>query len=160
VPLYCINLSEDTIRSADFAKFIRGEVEEHHFNARSLCFEIGEPDIIGQHENVERLINTLKPLGCRFTVDSFGSVKVSFTHLKGLAVDFIKIDGVIIQNILRDPAELAKARAINTVCAKVGLRTIAEFVERKETLDKLRALGVDYVQGFGVALPGPIDKQF
>jgi EAL domain-containing protein (putative c-di-GMP-specific phosphodiesterase class I) len=160
VPLYCINLSEDTIRSTHFAGFLRKEVEKHGFNARSLCFEIGEPDIIGQHENVERLINTLKPLGCRFTVDSFGSVKVSFTHLKGLAVDFIKIDGVIIQNILRDPAELAKARAINTVCAKVGLRTIAEFVERKETLDKLRALGVDYVQGFGVALPGPIDKQF
>ena len=160
VPLYCVNLSEETIRSTNFARFVRHEVEERNFNARSLCFEIGESDTINQHENVERLINTLKPLGCRFTVDAFGSVKVSFTHLKGLAVNFIKIDGIIIQNILRDPSELAKTRAINTVCAKVGIHTIAEFVESKETLDKLRELGVDYVQGFGVARPGPIDKQF
>lgn len=160
IPLYCINLSEETIRSADFARFVRGELEERNFNARSLCFEIEEPDIISQHENVERLINSLKPLGCRFTVDSFGSVKVSFTHLKGLAIDFIKIDGVIIQNILRDPSEFAKTRAIKTVCEKIGLCTIAEFVESKETLDKLREIGVDYVQGFGVARPGPIDKPF
>jgi EAL domain-containing protein (putative c-di-GMP-specific phosphodiesterase class I) len=65
---------------------------------------------------------------------------------------------VIIQNILRDPAALAKTRAINTVCGKVGLRTIAEFVETDETLDKLREAGVDYVQGFGIARPGPIRK--
>jgi len=157
-PLFCVNLSEETVRSTNFARFVRTEVEERNFNAHSLCFEIGESEIINQHENVERLINTLKPLGCRFTVDAFGSVKVSFTHLKGLAVDFIKIDGVIIQNILRDPAALAKTRAINTVCAKVGLRTIAEFVESKETLDKLREVGVDYVQGFGIARPEPISK--
>src|SRR6185503_16429390 len=134
IPLFCVNLSEETLRSTNFARFVRNEIDERKFNARSLCFEIGESDIISQHENVERLINTLKPLGCRFTVDAFGSVKVSFTHLKGLAVDFVKIDGVIIQNILRNPAVLAQTRAISTVCAKVGLRTIAEFVESKETL--------------------------
>ena len=159
LPLFCINLSEATIRGTNFARFVRYELQERNLNGRALCFEIGEFDIINQHENVERLINTLKPLGCRFTVDAFGSVKVSFTHLKGLAVDFVKIDGIIIQNILRDPAVLAQTRAISTVCAKVGLRTIAEFVESKETLDKLREIGVDYVQGFGVARPGPIDKQ-
>jgi EAL domain-containing protein (putative c-di-GMP-specific phosphodiesterase class I) len=65
---------------------------------------------------------------------------------------------VIIQNILRDPATLAKTRAINTACGTVGLRTIAEFVETLETLEKLREIGVDYVQGFGIARPEPIDK--
>jgi EAL domain-containing protein (putative c-di-GMP-specific phosphodiesterase class I) len=107
---------------------------------------------------VQRFINALKPMGCRFTADAFGSVKTSFTHLKGLALDFIKIDGVIIQNLLRDPAALAKARAICTVCGKVGLATIAEFVESDETLAKLREIGIDYAQGFGIARPEPLDR--
>jgi len=158
VPLFCVNLSEAVVCSLDFARFVSYELRQHDFNARSLCFEIGEPEIIAQHAHVQRLINELKPLGCRFTVDAFGSVKVSFTHLKGLAVDFVKIDGVIIQNILRDPAALAQTRAINTVCGKVRLRTVAEFVETDETLDRLREVGVDYVQGFGIARPEPLDN--
>jgi EAL domain-containing protein (putative c-di-GMP-specific phosphodiesterase class I)/PAS domain-containing protein len=158
VPLFCVNLSEAAVCSPDFARFVNYELRQHDFSARSLCFEIGEPEIIGQHAHVQRFINALKPLGCRFTVDAFGSVKVSFSHLKGLAVDFLKIDGVIIQNILRDPAALAKTRAINTVCGKVRLRAIAEFVETDETLEKLREVGVDYVQGFGIARPEPVDK--
>lgn len=158
LPLHCVNLSESAIRSIDFARFVNYELKQHDFNPRALCFEIGEPEIIAQHAHVQRFINALKPLGCRFTVDAFGSVKVSFTHLKGLAVDFLKIDGVIIQNILRDPSALAKTRAISTVCSKVGLRSIAEFVETEETLATLRTLGVDYVQGFGVATPQPIGK--
>ena len=158
-PLYCVNLSESAVCSPDFARYVSHILRQHDFNSRSLCFEIGEPEIIGQHAHVQRFINTLKPLGCRFTVDAFGSVKASFAHMKGLAVDFLKIDGVIIQNILRDPAMLAKTRAISAVCGKVRLRSIAEFVETDETLDKLREAGVDYAQGFGVARPEPIAKQ-
>jgi EAL domain-containing protein (putative c-di-GMP-specific phosphodiesterase class I)/PAS domain-containing protein len=158
LPLYCVNLSESAVCSVEFARFVSNELRQHDFIARSLCFEISEPEIIGQHAHIQRFINTLKPLGCRFTVDAFGSVKASFTHLKGLAVDFLKIDGVIIQNILRDPATLAKTRAISTVCRKIGLCSIAEFVETNETLDKLREVRVDYVQGFGIARPQPIDK--
>jgi EAL domain-containing protein (putative c-di-GMP-specific phosphodiesterase class I) len=158
IPLYCVNLSESAVRSLDFARFVNYELRQHGFSPRSLCFEIGEPEIISQHAHVQRFINSLKPLGCRFTVDAFGSVKVSFTHLKGLAVDFLKIDGVIIQNILRDPSALAKTRAISTVCSKIGLRSIAEFVETDDTLAMLRSVGVDYVQGFGIARPEPISK--
>ena len=94
----------------------------------------------------------------RFTVDAFGSVRVSFSHLKGLAVDFVKIDGIIIQNILHDALGFATAKAVNIVCQEIGLRTVAEFVETKETISKLREIGVDYVQGFGVARPEPINK--
>jgi EAL domain-containing protein (putative c-di-GMP-specific phosphodiesterase class I)/PAS domain-containing protein len=158
VPLFCVNLSEAAICNPDFVRFINYELRQQDFTARALCFEIGEPEIIAHHADVQRFINVLKPLGCRFSVDAFGSVKASFTHLKGLAVDFLKIDGVIIQNILRDPATLLKTRAIQTVCAKVGLRTIAEFVEADEILAKLRELGVDYVQGFGIARPEPLDR--
>src|SRR5262249_41597312 len=115
-----------------------------------------DPDVLTRHNDVERLMAALKPAGCRFTIDAFGATKVSFTHLKGLPLDFIKIDGVIIQNILRNPSELAKVRAIASACNKIGVRTIPEFVETKEVLNKLRESGVDYVQGFGIARPGPL----
>lgn len=159
VPLFCVNLSETTLCNPEFAKFVRQEVRRPGFPARSLCFEIGETEAINNHDAVRNFIAALKPAGCRFTIDAFGSVKVSFTHLKGLPVDFIKIDGVIIQNMFKTPADMAKLQAVVNVCHKIGMQTIAEFVESKETLDKLRELEVDYVQGFGIARPGPIAKQ-
>jgi len=158
-PFYCVNLSEAAVRNPEFARFVRHELQRARSDPPSLCFEIGEQDVINHHASVEQFIGALRPAGCRFTIDAFGSVKVSFSHLKGLAIDFLKIDGVIIQNILRDPAALAKTRAIKTVCQKIGVRTIAEFVETQETLDKLREIGVDYVQGFGIAQPGPIGNE-
>jgi EAL domain-containing protein (putative c-di-GMP-specific phosphodiesterase class I)/PAS domain-containing protein len=156
VPMFCVNLSEAALGNPEFARFVRHELQRPGFPARALCFEIGEPEIISDPARAGHFISALKPAGCRFTVDAFGSVKVSFAHLRGLAVDFLKIDGVIIQNILRNPAELAKLQAIAAVCRKIGVRTIAEFVENGETLHKLRELGIDYAQGFGIARPAPI----
>ncbi|MBI2296974.1 MAG: EAL domain-containing protein [Betaproteobacteria bacterium] len=158
-PLYCVNLSGAALRNPEFARFVLRELQRPGFDPRSLGFEIGEQDVINQRASAQDFMTALKPTGCRFTVDAFGGVKVSFSYLKGLAVDFLKIDGIIIQNLLRDPAELAKTKAINTVCQKIGVRTIAEFVETQETLDKLREIGVGYVQGFGIARPGPIAQQ-
>ena len=159
LPLFCVNLSETTLCNPEFAKFVRQELRRPGFPARSLCFEICETEAISNHGAVKNFIAALKPTGCRFTIDAFGSVKVSFTHLKGLAVDFIKIDGVIIQNMFKTPADMAKLKAMINVCQKMGVQTIAEFVESKETFDKLRELGIDYVQGFGIARPGPITSQ-
>jgi len=158
MPLFCINLSGASVISPEFAGFVRQELERTDFPARALCFEISEPDVIKHNDGVRRLIAALRPAGCRFSIDDFGGAKVSFSYLTGLAVDFLKIDGSIIRNLVRDPAELAKTRAINTVCQKAGMRTVAESVETKETLDKLREIGIDYVQGFGIAHPAPIAK--
>ena len=157
LPMMCVNVSAAALADPAFAKTVREELNKTGYPPRALCFELNERDVIDNHDNAQRFIAALKP-GCRFTLDAFGSVKISFSHLTGLAIDFLKIDGVITQNILRDPAELAKARAINLACQKIGVRTIAEFVESKEMLDKLRELGVDYVQGFGIARPEPIDR--
>lgn len=157
-PLMCINLSDTSLSNPEFASFVRHELQRPGFAAHTLCFEISDIEAINNHANVRRFISALKPTGCRFTMDAFGSVKVSFSHLKGLAVDFIKVDGVIIQNILKNPADLAKLRAIATVCRKISVRSIAEFVESGETLDKLRELDIDYAQGFGIARPEPITK--
>ncbi len=158
LPMMCVNISAAALISPTFANAVREELRRSGVPPRSLCFEINEPDLTEHHELTQAFISALKPLGCRFTVDSFGSIKVSFTHLKDLAIDFVKIDGIIIQNILNDPLGLATAKAINIVCQEIGIRTIAEFVETKETLVKLREIGVDYVQGFGIARPEPISK--
>ena len=156
IPLSCVNLSEAAISNPEFARFVLLELQRSGFPPGRLCFEIGEMETINNHDNVAHFIAALKPSGCRFTIDAFGSVKLSFSHLSGLAVDFIKIDGVIIQNLFKTPADLAKLRAIVHVCQKLGMRTIAEFVEDDKTLEKLREIGIDYAQGFGIALPGPI----
>jgi EAL domain-containing protein (putative c-di-GMP-specific phosphodiesterase class I) len=156
--LYCVNLSQASVRSHAFARFVQRQLLDRNFDGRSLCFEIAEHDISTCHADLARLITMLKPLGCRFTVDAFGSVAGSFSALKGLDFDFVKIDGVVVQNILRHPAELAKVRAIVAVCRHAGMRTIAEFVEDGETLAALRTAGVDRAQGFGIAKPSPLCK--
>lgn len=156
VPLFCINLSGTTLANPEFARFVRHEMQRPGFAAQALCFEINDIEAISNHQNVRHFISALKPAGCRFALDDFGSAKVSFSHLRGLAVDFVKVDGAIIQNILKSPTDLAKLQAIATVCRKIGVRTMAEFVESGDTLNKLRELGIDYAQGFGVARPGPI----
>lgn len=155
--LYCVNLSEATVRDPEFARFVLGEIRRPGFDPRALGFEIAEQEVIHHHDAVERLIGALKPAGCHFTLDGFGAARVSFALLKGLALDFLKIDGAIVQNVAREPAALAQVRAINTVCHRIGVRTIAELVETQATLDRLVQAGVDYVQGFGVARPAPLD---
>jgi EAL domain-containing protein (putative c-di-GMP-specific phosphodiesterase class I) len=158
VPMMCVNVSAAAVISAEFVKTVLDRLQRYALPGRVICFEINEREAIDQNAAVQAFIRSLKPAGCRFTVDAFGSAKVSFSHLRGLAVDFIKIDGIIIQGILSDALAHATAKAINIVCHELGVRTIAEFVETKETLTKLREIGVDYVQGFGVARPQPIGK--
>lgn len=158
IPLFSINLSEAAIGNPEFARHVRLELQRSGFPAKQLCFEIGELETISNHDNVARFIAALKPAGCRFTADGFGSVKLSFSNLNGLTMDFIKIDGVIIQNMFKTPADETRLKAIVGVCQKLGVRTIAEFVEDERTLKRLGELGIDYAQGFGIERPGPIDN--
>ena len=156
MPLYCVNLAAASLSEPDFALEVRGELQRHEFPGANLCFEIAESEVTGHHAEVRAFMAALRPLGCRFTLDAFGSSKVSFAPLKGLTFDFVKIDGVVIQNILTDPANLSKIRAIASASHKMGMHTIAEFVESDDTLAKLREAGVDYAQGFGIGRPAPI----
>jgi len=154
-PLMCINLSGETFEDKSFLPYLTQQLDQSGLAPWTLCFELNETDIIEYQRRARDFVAAVRPR-CRITVDSFGSAKVSFGHLAGLTVDFIKIDGVITQDIGRDPAALAKVRAINAASQKMGIRTIAEFVETREMLDKLREAGVDYLQGFGIARPEPI----
>jgi EAL domain-containing protein (putative c-di-GMP-specific phosphodiesterase class I) len=157
LPMMCVNISGRALTSNSFLGAAREEFNAAGVPPRAICFEISEHDVVEHPASAQEFIESLKPLGCRFTLDSFGSVKVSFSYLEGLAFDFLKIDGVIIEGI-HAPLGAATVKAINIVCREVGIRTIAEFVESKATLDKLREIGVDYVQGFGVSRPAPITE--
>jgi EAL domain-containing protein (putative c-di-GMP-specific phosphodiesterase class I) len=157
-PMCCINLSTDALLNPEFSGFVRTQIKQHDVNGSRLCFEIAESDAIAHPEAVRKLIRALKPRGCRFTLDNFGSVKVSFAHIKDLPIDYLKIDGSIIQNIITSPGDFARARAISLTCQRLGIRAIAQSVESKAVLTKLTEIGFDYAQGFGISHPGPLAK--
>jgi len=103
-------------------------------------------------------MNHLKDQGCRFALDNFGSDLSSFAYLKNLPVDYLKIDGVFVKDILDGPLNLALVKAINEIGHVMGVKTIAEYVENEAILEKVREIGVDYAQGFEIARPGPIEE--
>lgn len=156
-PLCCLNLSADALRNPAFAGYVRALIESEGVPGSCLCFEICETDVLEHPQDVRGFINVLKPRGCSFTLDGFGSVQMSFNHLRDLPVDYLKIDSSIIQNMLHGPGELARARAISTICRKLGIRAIAGHVEKPEIFAKLVEIGFDYAQGFGIGLPAPIE---
>ncbi|MGH8613330.1 MAG: EAL domain-containing protein, partial [Gammaproteobacteria bacterium] len=151
--LYSINLSGQSVSDSGFAEHVRKQIESRGFPAQMLCFEISEEEAVARIDDTSRFIATLKPLGCRFLLDGFGSMKVSFECLNRLPVDFLKIDGSVVLNILRDTVALGKVKAIQQVCSMVGIRTIVEFVENDEILNRAKELGMDYAQGFGIDRP-------
>jgi len=158
IPMFCVNLSESAVANPEFARFVVNELRRTGFPASQLCFEIGEVETITHHDNVDHFIKAVKPIKSRFTVDAFGGIKLTFAHLSGLKFDFIKIDGVIIQNIFKSPADQRRLKMIGDVCHKLGMRSIAEFVEDERTIAALKEAGIDYAQGFAIDRPGPIDK--
>lgn len=151
----CINLARASIEDRSFPAFVARALEQSGVPGQALCFEIAESDAIAGLPDTSRFIQELKPLGCCFTLDGFGRLSIGFDHVKTLALDFLKIDGRIVLQILRAPEALTKVRAIQRVCKVIGIRTIAEMVEDQESLERLRAIEVDFAQGFGIVRPHP-----
>lgn len=154
-PPLCINLARASVEDRSFPEFVVRALEQNRISGQALCFEIADSDAIACLPEASRFAHALKPLGCRFTLDGFGRSGISFDHVKSLPLDFLKIDGSIILQVVRVPEALAKVRAIQRVCKVIGIRTIAEMVESDESQERLRAVEVDYVQGFGIAKPRP-----
>jgi EAL domain-containing protein (putative c-di-GMP-specific phosphodiesterase class I) len=122
-----------------------------------ICFEVTETAAISNLEDAADFIRELQGLGCRFSLDDFGSGLASYGHLKHLPVDYIKIDGSFIRDVADDPADLALVRSINEMGHLMGKRTIAEYVENDQIRGLMAEIGVDYVQGYGVEKPRPLD---
>jgi len=147
----CINLARASIEDRTFPEFVARALEQGGISGQALCFEIDDSDAIACLADVARFANALKPFGCRFTLDGFGRSGVGFDHIKTLPLDFLKIDGRIILQIERVPEALAKVRAIQRVSKVIGIRTIAEMVESDDSRERLRAIDIDFAQGFGIA---------
>ncbi len=151
-----INLSGASLSNAQFQTFIRAIMQEHKGVAPQFCFEITETVAISNLVSVQALIEDLKKLGCRFALDDFGSGLSSFGYLHNLSIDYLKIDGAFVRDMVRDPVHAAMVEAIAKVARIMGIHTIAEYVEDPETAVALKALGVDYGQGHHFAAAQPL----
>lgn len=156
-PTFCaINLSGASIGRVDCLDLIREQLQRHQVPAQYICFEITETAAIADPANARTFINELKQLGCQFALDDFGSGLSSFAYLKELPVDYLKIDGIFIQDLARNRIDQAMVESINNIGHIMGLKTIAERIEDAETLSILREIGVDYVQGYYLSRPEPL----
>lgn len=155
---FSINLSGVTLCDPTLVEYITGKLAEHRVPATAICFEVTETAAIANLGIAVDLIHRLRRLGCRFALDDFGSGMSSFAYLKQLPVDYVKIDGGFVKDMLDDPVDYAMVEAIHNIAQRMGLKTVAEFVENAQTIEALRALGVDYVQGYGVERPRALDK--
>jgi diguanylate cyclase (GGDEF)-like protein/PAS domain S-box-containing protein len=155
---YNINLSGQSLTDAEFLDRVLGEIRASGVPPERICFEITETAAVATLDTAIRVIGALRDAGCRFLLDDFGSGWSSFAYLRNLPVDFLKIDGSFVRDMLDDPVDEAMVRSIHHIGHVMGVRTIAEFAESAEALQRLRDMGVDYAQGFAVAMPAAIDE--
>jgi diguanylate cyclase (GGDEF)-like protein/PAS domain S-box-containing protein len=153
-----INLSGHSLGDPSLAEFIAHELERTAISPTKICFEITETAAIANLGRTRELIGKLKVLGCRFALDDFGAGFSSFAYLKSLPVDYLKIDGGFVRNMVEDATDATMVRAIHDVGHALGIKTIAEFVENDAIVQRLREIGVDYAQGYGIAPPRPFSE--
>lgn len=156
-----LNLSGQTLDDDTFAGFVKETSERYNIDLSSLTFEITETSAIENLESADRLISELRSLGCRFALDDFGCGFSSFTHLKFLPVDYIKIDGMFVKGMLKQGIDRAIVDSIVQIAHSVNKQTVAEYVESADILAMLKQAGVDYIQGFYISNPLPqIDNPY
>lgn len=153
--IFFINLASDTISDAEFPEFLQQQLLKYDIPGASLCFEIAGPAAIADI-GVAKFAQQIRQCGCHVALSNFGQAGVTFDLLRNIRVDFLKIDGSIILHILRDPIYLAKVKAIGQVATKIGVKTVAELVESQDIIAKLREIGIDSAQGFGISRPRPL----
>jgi len=156
--LCSINLSGLSFSDEKFLPFVVEQFQMSGLDATKICFEITETAAIASYSQANRFINALKELGCKFALDDFGTGLSSFGYLKHFPVDFLKIDGSFVKEILHDPIDREMVRSINEIGHLTGKKTIAEFAENEEIITMLKGMGVDYAQGYGVSEPKPVTR--
>jgi len=152
---YAINLSGQSLGERGFLEFVHSEINKTGVPPACLCFEVTETAAVAKIESAVRFMDSVRSIGCSFSLDDFGSGTSSFGYLKRLPVDYLKIDGAIIRDMVTDETSAAMVLAINQVGHTMNLRTIAEYVESAAIMEHLREIGVDYAQGFEVGVPVP-----
>jgi len=151
-----INLSGQSLSDPyNLGSYIENKLEEYEIEGGDICFEITESAAIENLDDAAAFIEQIRGLGCKFSLDDFGTGLSSFTYLKKLKVDYLKIDGSFVRDIVADPVSESMVAAINQVGQAMQLETVAEYVENDEIKQLLNTIGVDYGQGFGIGKPGP-----
>lgn len=153
-----INLSGQSLSNEEFLTFLQEKVGAGELPAESICFEITETAAIASLASATTFMRAMKSLGCQFALDDFGSGLSSFGYLKKLPVDYLKIDGMFVKDVLDDPVDDALVKAIHEIGHVLGKQTIAEFVENDGVRDRIKAIGIDYGQGYGLARPMPLPE--
>ncbi|MEJ2296941.1 MAG: EAL domain-containing protein [Woeseiaceae bacterium] len=156
--LCSINLSGKSLGDEKFLPFVIDQFQMSGIDATKICFEITETAAIASYSQATRFIKALKDLGCKFALDDFGTGLSSFGYLKQFPVDFLKIDGSFVKEILHDPIDREMVRSINEIGHLTGKQTIAEFAENEEIITMLRGMGIDYAQGYGVSEPKRVTR--
>jgi EAL domain-containing protein (putative c-di-GMP-specific phosphodiesterase class I) len=151
--LCSINLSGQSLSGDNFLENITRSINNGGVNPACICFEVTETAAIHDLTKARYFITSLRELGCKFALDDFGAGLSSFTYLRTLPLDFVKIDGFFVKDILTDPVAETMVKSIHEVGTAMGLETVAEYVETIEIGDRLTALGIHYGQGFGIGKP-------
>jgi diguanylate cyclase (GGDEF)-like protein/PAS domain S-box-containing protein len=155
--MFSINLSGRSIGSQTFHKFLREILAASSIKMNSLCFEITETAVVDNVERSVEFIKSIKELGVKFSLDDFGSGLSSFSYLKQFPVDYLKIDGEFVRDILEDDKSFVFVRSMTEVGHALNMKVIAEFVESDTMFEKLREANVDYIQGYTVGKPVSIE---
>jgi len=158
IEMVSVNLSGQSIGDRTFHQHLLKSIKLAQFDVRKLCFEITETAAITNFGDAKVFIDEVRRLGAKVALDDFGAGVSSFSYLKTLPVDFLKIDGQFITDLLDDKLDEAAVRCFHDVAKVVGVRTIAEFVEREDVLTALREIGIDMAQGYLVHRPEPIEN--
>jgi EAL domain-containing protein (putative c-di-GMP-specific phosphodiesterase class I) len=153
---FAVNLSGLTIGDQGFLELVSTRLRETGVSADRLTFEITESAAIGQMERAAYFAKRLSELGCSFALDDFGAGFGSFSYLKHLPFDYLKIDGEFVEHCAENETDRILISAVVQIAQRMGKATIAEFVTNQETVDVLTALGVDYGQGFHLGRPAPL----
>lgn len=158
IPRLLINLSGLSLVDDDFSNFIVNRLTRGDVDPAYVAFEISEASAVKNFTKVSRFVDRIRALGCELALDDFGSGFSSFGYLKKLNFDYLKIDGSLVRNIATNQVDREMVAAINQIGHTVGAKTIAEFVEDDESLNCLRAMKVDFAQGYGLRMPTPLDQ--
>ncbi|WP_373097856.1 EAL domain-containing protein, partial [Zhongshania sp.] len=151
--IWSINLSGQSLSSEKFKKFLLTTLSSVNLDNRQVCFEVTETAAIGQFDKAMALISAVKGVGASFSLDDFGSGLSSFSYLKEIPVEYLKIDGSFVKDIESNNVNFSMVKVMNSVGKLMGLTTIAEFVSSQQSMDMLESIGIDYAQGYFISEP-------
>ncbi|RUM49811.1 MAG: hypothetical protein DSY47_02880, partial [Hydrogenothermus sp.] len=152
---FFFNLSPKALVFSDYLNKVNNLVKEYNINPENIVFEITERDTVRNLSILQKFVLELKESGFKFAIDDFGSGFSSFYYVKEFAIDFIKIEGEFIKNLINDKKDKAFVESIVTLSKRLDIKTVAEFIENKSVFEAVKELDVDYAQGYYIGKPSP-----